>query len=537
MSEATDVLVIGAGPVGLGLAIELGHRGVRCLVVEKNDRVGYAPRAKTTNLRTREHMRRWGIAATLRDASPFGVDYPPNIVFATSLAGRLLHRFENALGCWPLKHPYYSEHSQWIPQYVVEEVMRAHAVTLPGVDVRFLNELLEFEQDGEGVRARVRDLASGEVKTVESRYLVGADGSRSRVRDAIGGTMQGVRGLSRNYNIVFRAPGLDQAHKLGPAIMYWLVNGEQPCIVGPMDRGDKWFYMPTQVKADKKLTDFESASLIARSIGMQRDFEILSSDEWTANRLIADRYRDGRVFLAGDACHLHPPFGGYGMNMGVADAVDLGWKIAATLQGWGGDALLASYEPERRPVHQYVMDEAVANHSVLSNDLFVPGLDDDGADGDRLRAAAGERIRAAKEREFNTLGVTLGYRYEDSPIIVSDGSAPPPRHWRDYLPSAHPGCRAPHAWLDDGSSLFDHFGWGFTLLASPEADDADIAAAARDAGALRIPFTVVRPPAEVCALYAARYTLIRPDQHVGWRGDRLPVAPGALLARLTGRTV
>ncbi len=536
MSFDTDVLVVGAGPVGLAAAIELGHRGVRCRVIERNDRVGYAPRAKTTNLRTREHMRRWGIAGTLAAASPFGIDYPNNVIFATRLSGHLLHRFENALWCRPGRHPYYSEHSQWIPQYIVEEVMRAHAVTLPGVAITFGRELLDFEQDAEGVRARVRDVQGGAVETVTSRYLIGADGSRSGVREAIGASMHGARNLSRNYNIVFRAPGLAEAHGLGPAIMYWLVNAEQPCVVGPMDRGDKWFFMPTNVRAERKLTDFESAQLIARSIGIQRDFEVLSSDEWTASRLIADRYRDGRVFLAGDACHLHPPFGGYGMNMGVADAVDLGWKIAATLQGWGGADLLASYEPERRPVHEFVMDEAVANHAALSNHFLVPGLEADDEAGARLRAEAAEKIRTTKVREFDTLGVTLGYRYVDSPIIVPDGSAPPQQHFRDYVPSAHPGCRAPHAWLDDGSSLFDHFGWGFALLAAPDADAGDVGAMEAAAARARIPFTTVRLTADIAARYAARYTLVRPDQHVGWRGDRVPEAPGALLARLTGWT-
>jgi 2-polyprenyl-6-methoxyphenol hydroxylase-like FAD-dependent oxidoreductase len=531
----TDVLVVGAGPVGLAAAIELGQRGVRCLVVERNDRVGYAPRAKTTNLRSREHMRRWGIADRLRDASPFGVDYPSNVVFATRMSGKPLHRFENALWCRPGKHPLYAEHSQWIPQYIVEEVMRAHAVTLPGVAIRFGCELADFEQDADGVRTRVRDLATGAVETVASRYLVGADGSRSTVREAIGARMQGVRGLSRNYNIVFRAPGLDRAHALGPAIMYWLVNAEQPCFTGPMDRGDKWFFMPTQVPEGWQLGDFESAALISRALGVGGRFEILSSDEWTASRLIADRYRDRRVFLAGDACHLHPPFGGYGMNMGISDAVDLGWKIAARLQGWGGETLLASYEPERRPVHEFVMDEAVANHAVLTNQLVVPGLDADGPEGERLRAEVGERIRVAKEREFDTLGVVLGYRYEGSPVIVPDGSAPPPRHFRDYVPSAHPGCRAPHAWLADGASLYDRFGAGFTLLAAPDADAGDVAAVVRDAAALGMPLAVLRPPPAVCALYAARYTLVRPDQHVGWRGDSLPDAPGTLLARLAGR--
>lgn len=531
----TEVLVVGAGPAGLAAAIELGHRGVRCVVIERNDRVGYAPRAKTTNLRSREHMRRWGIADRLRDASPFGVDYPSNVVFATRLNGRLLHRFENALWCRPGKHPFYAEHSQWIPQYIVEEVMRAHAASLPGVDIRFGRELAGFEQDADGVRARVRDLATGAVETIASRYLIGADGSRSTVREAIGARMTGERGLSRNYNIVFRAPGLDRAHALGPAIMYWLLNAEQPCFAGPMDRGDKWFFMPTKVEEGRRLTDYESAALIARALGVDLPYEILSSDEWTASRLIADRYRDRRVFLAGDACHLHPPFGGYGMNMGIADAVDLGWKIAATLAGWGGERLLASYEPERRPVHELVMDEAIANHAVLSNQLVVPGLDAEGPEGDRVRAEAGERIRAAKAREFDNLGVVLGYRYEDSPVIVPDGSAPPPRHWRDYVPSAHPGCRAPHAWLADGSSLYDHFGRGFTLVASPQGEAAQVDAAVHAAAALGMPLAVVRPPAEVCAPYGARYTLVRPDQHVGWRGDRFPGAPGALLARLAGR--
>ena len=241
------VLIVGAGPVGLALAIELGSRDIPCLLIEKNERVGYAPRAKTTNVRTREHLRRWGIADKLRAASPLGVDYPSNVVFCTRLAGHELTRFENAFYCAPGRNPLYSEHAQWIPQYSVEEVMRDHAQSLPGVQLRFNCELLSFTQTAGKVRAQARDLSTGKTLEIEADYMVGADGAGSLVRKGIDAKMEGTYGLSRNYNVVFHAPGLAQAHKLGPAVMYWQVNGEAPSVIGPMDRGDKWFFMPTQM--------------------------------------------------------------------------------------------------------------------------------------------------------------------------------------------------------------------------------------------------------------------------------------------------
>ena len=306
----TRVLIVGAGPVGLALAIELGHRSIPCILIERNPRVGYAPRAKTTNVRTREHFRRWGIADDLRAASPLGVDYPSNVIFCTRLAGVELARFENAMYCAPGRNPLYSEHAQWIPQYSVEEVMRAHAQSLADVDLRFNNELESFEQDAREVVAKVRDLGSGDVHSIQADYLVGADGARSSVRDAIGARMEGTYGLSRNYNVVFRAPGLAQKHKLGPGIMYWQVNADVPSVIGPMDRGDKWFFMPTAIQDGVKFAASDAPSLIRKSTGIDLPYEVLSSDEWVASRLLADRYRDRRVFLAGDACHLHPPFGG-----------------------------------------------------------------------------------------------------------------------------------------------------------------------------------------------------------------------------------
>ncbi|WP_174278787.1 FAD-dependent monooxygenase [Sphingomonas bacterium] len=518
----TSVVIIGAGPSGLALAIELGMAGVDCVVVERNDRVGYAPRAKTTNVRTRTHLRRWGIADRLAAASPFGVDYPTDVAFVTKLGGPLVARFPNSFNCAPARDERYPEHGQWIPQYKLEQVLREQAETLPTVRLQFSTEFAGATQDEDDVSVTLRRINGGEEETLTARYLVGADGARSGVREAIGSGMSGTYGLSRNYNIVFRAPGLAQAHRHGPGSMYWQLNPAMPGLIGPMDADDIWFFMPTRLAKDTVITPDVAAAMIREATGIDLPYEILSSDEWVASSLIADRYRDRRLFLVGDACHLHPPFGGYGMNMGVADGVDLGWKLGAVLSGWGGPALLDSYEIERRPTHEAVMAEATANHSILSNDLWRDGIDADGAEGDRLRAEARERIVAAKEREFRTLGTVLGGCYRESPVIVGEdeGDVPTtPVDGRVYTPTSHPGCLAPHRWRADGSSLYDAFANKIALVCRPEAAAGDIERAVAQAGA--VPLAVVHLTEEEAGeLYPARLTLVRPDQFVAWRGDR-----------------
>ncbi|MGE4430999.1 MAG: FAD-dependent monooxygenase [Sphingobium sp.] len=527
------VVIIGAGPTGLALAIELGSRSIPCLVIERTERGGYAPRAKTTHVRTREHLRRWGIAEKLAAASPFGVDYPSAVHFVTRLGGWPLAKFEDALNCSPARDERYNEHGQWIPQYKLEAVLRDHAQSLPDVTIRFGQEYRGFTQDEDGVRVDIHDSASGHDWTVKADYLVGADGARSLVRDTIGAKMVGTYGLSRNYNIIFEAPGLAEAHPQGPGIMYWQVNADTPSLIGRMDEGDLWYFMPTMLPPGVTLSDEEALDLIRRSTGIDMPYRILSSDEWVASRLLADHYRLGRVFLAGDACHLHPPFGGFGMNMGVSDAVDLGWKLAARLQGWGGEALLGSYEAERRPVHEMVLDEAEGNHSVLANQLYRPGMEEDSAEGARIREEMSALIREVKYREFNALGIVLGYRYLGSPIIADDGSSDGWKMARDYVPSAAPGALAPHRWLDDGQSLYDLFGADFTLLVMNEAAAQEAEAIVRDAQEAGIPLTLLSlPQAGLEELYEARMALIRPDQHVAWRGDHRPAR--AILEQITG---
>jgi 2-polyprenyl-6-methoxyphenol hydroxylase-like FAD-dependent oxidoreductase len=527
-----QVIIVGAGPAGLALAIELGSRSIICMVVERNDRTGYAPRAKNTNIRTREHLRRWGISDRLAAASPFGIDYPSNILFVTRLGGHFITRFEHAFGGNPARDQRYSEHAQWIPQYKLEAVLLEHARSLPSVSVMFGQELVEITQDADQVHARIRAMDTGSEQIITARYLVGADGGRSTVRQQIGAKMVGEHGLSRNNMTIFEAPGLAEAQRHGPAIQIWQLNQEMPSFIGPMDVGDRWFFAPTGIRSDVEFSEEELLDMIRRSTGLDLPYRILSSEVWVVSRLLADRYSRGRVFLVGDACHIHPPFGGFGMNMGIADAVDLGWKLAAVLQGWGGKTLLNSYETERRPIHNYVMDESQANHTLAPNQLAHDGIEEDTPRGAEVRKEVAELIWKTKQAEFFSLGVVLGYRYMGSPIIVDEVPGSPWTRSIEYLASAAPGSLAPHQWLKDGSSLYDHFGQGFTMLVLDSRAKGEADKAQQQAEHLGVPFSIFAPSNRaVSQLYEAPLALIRPDQHVAWRGNTVPAD---LLARVAG---
>lgn len=532
---STQVLIAGAGPVGLALAIELGHRGISCVIVERNDRVGYSPRAKTTNVRSREHLRRWGIADALRRASPIPPDYPADVVFATRMNGWELARFTNAFNADPVRSELYSEEAQWVPQYILEEVMRQHIRSLPNIAIRFQAELTGYERHDRGVTGEIRDLQSGARCKARSAFLVGADGARSFVREAIGAKMVGSSREARNYSIIFRAPDLAARHMHGDAIMYWMVNNDVPAFLSPLDQHGLWSYMAARIP-DEAGSSVDAVEMIRRGTGLHDlSIEIIRCDPWVAHSLVANFYSEGPVALAGDACHLHPPFGGFGMNMGIGDAVDLGWKIAAMLQGWGGPALLSTYEIERRPVHERTIKEALTNYSALGVDFVRPMLEEPGIDGDAVRREVGALIERTKLREFHSLGLVLGARYEASPIIVPDDTRPPPPQFVDYVPSAFPGCLAPHLWLADDSSLYDHFGAGFTLLVT-DGDGEEAGPCVQAANERNTPLKVLCPgDPRLGRLYEARFALIRPDQHVAYRGDRLPGDVGSLLERVTGR--
>lgn len=529
--ESAEVLVVGSGPAGLSIAAELGMHGRRCIVIDISDRGGISPRAKTTNVRTRELMRRWRVAGRLAALSPFGVEYASDAVFATSMKGPELARFKNAMYCAPARDHRYSEHAQWIPQHLVERTLRETALAHPTVEIRQPVRFISLQQDNQGVVATVEN-GEGKRQEILASYVVGADGARSAVREQLGIAMQGESPLGYHRNYIFRAPGLHDRHALGQAAMYWLVHGRYPSVLAPLDADDLWVF-----SCSRSVSSDDAAGMIRETLALDVPVEVIAQDDWTAHQLIAEKYGVGRVFLIGDACHLHPPFGGHGMNMGVGDAVDLGWKLAAALAGWAGPSLLGSYEIERHQVHQRVVNESVANHKHLAANFYSPGLDEATEAGHRSRTEVRERILDAKSAEFDSLGLVIGYHYELSPILArepQDTSIRFPRS--EYESSARPGCRAPHLWISEGrergASLYDHFhATGFTLLAT--AADAVLSDSVRkaldEASASRVPICFVAPRhPELHALYGAEFALIRPDHHVAWRGDDIYNAMAAL---------
>ena len=523
--ETTQVLVVGAGPVGLALAIELGQRGIGVTVIDQRDRTGPQPRAKTTNVRSMTHMRRWGIADALRAAAPLSPDYPMTVVFGTTLFGHTLNVFENVSAGTKRGDARFPERAQWVPQYVVEKVLHAKITELPSVRFLPATAFERLRQSATDVSVTVRDVRTDMTREVRASYVVGADGARSMVRGAIGAKMTGEYAMSHTYSVILRIPEFAAAPPQPQAVMYWLVNPDSPGVFNTIDGRETWGFGVGLPAGAGDIPDGEMIARVQTALGRNVGMEILERDRWAAHRLIADHYRDGRVLLAGDACHLHPPYGGYGMNLGIADAVDLGWKLGAVVAGWGGEGLLASYEQERRAVHERTIAEAIENYRTLSEHLLKAGLDDETAEGERIRAEVASEIRAKKSREFNTLGVVLGSRYVSSPIVVADGSDPPAEHHSDFQPSAHPGCLAPHAWLADGASLYDRFGNGFTLLVLSDSARPAAAEIARASEAAGVPLKTLDLAREnLVQLYEAPLALIRPDQFVAWRGDRIDAA-------------
>ncbi|MDM7928823.1 FAD-dependent monooxygenase [Blastomonas fulva] len=512
----TDVLIVGAGPVGLALAVALGLGGIRVLMVERDGSRGPQPRAKTLNMRSLEHLRRWGMADAIRKASPRPDDLPTDIVFQTRLYGHHIATLPNIYfrGNSHADDARFSEPSEWIPQYKVEEVMKARLNEIRTVEQRYGSELLGFKQDDGGVDAEIRS-ACGAKQSVRCKFIVGADGGASRVRDIIGGRLEGRYAYACNFNMVLRIPELNQNPPKHRGIMHWLINEDSPGIMGPI--GDLWYVAKKLPRGSSGMTEAEIAHYLEGIIGKQVDFEIMALDPWYAHELISDRYRNGRAFIVGDACQLRPPFGGYGMNMGIGDAGNLAWKLEAVIRGWGGESLLDSYEYERRQVHRWTIEEAVANYAVLSADLLRGDLEADNAAGAAAREALGRDAIEQKRSEFHTIGLVLGYHYGGSPVIAGGADLPAP-HAEHYDPVAAPGKLAPHVWVAPGVSLYDQFGEGMTLL-TKEPQSQVIASFSAVAHSLGIPLEIVAIPSDAGALFPCAFALVRPDEHVAWQAD------------------
>lgn len=512
------VLIAGGGPVGLAAAVELGRRGVGCLVVEPRPRVSTArPRCKTLNVRTMEHLRRWGLADRLRERAPLPVSWSQDVVFCTSLSGWELSRFTGVLGLSP-QGDRFAETGQQAPQYVLEEVLREHVAELEACELVLGARVVAVRQDEKQATVTIAGEA-GDRFEVTADYVLGCDGPRSVVREQIGSAYVGGQALRPNFGMVFRSPDLWKHVRHGPAVQYWTVNADAPALVGPLDRTDTWWAIAFGVESETGQRD--ARRIIDALAGTAVDAEVLSTDPWTARMQIVDRMRDRRVFLAGDAAHLNPPFGGHGLNTGLGDAVDLGWKLAAVLAGWGGEGLLDSYQVERRPIQERVIAEAGANMRVLSTELLADDLEDADEAGARAREAAGVRIQETKRSEFHSLELVLEQRIEASPIIPGEG---------EY----RGGGRLAHCHLPDGRSLFDLLGPDMTLLARPASrKQADTVERAAEAAGVPLTRVDVDPAVVPEKTPGSSLVLVRPDQVVAWRGDRVSDAR-ALIDQVRG---
>jgi 2-polyprenyl-6-methoxyphenol hydroxylase-like FAD-dependent oxidoreductase len=529
------VLIAGGGPAGLTLAIELGWRGVPCILVEQTDGTVGFPTTNLVNTRTSEHLRRWGLIDRVRSAG-FPPDFPRNYIFVTRVFGYELARFEHPATADPeSRSPYSPEGRIWCPKLFFDPVLQQHAKSFRSVEVRFNTRLDSLHQDGSGVVAEVVDVANNRRGQIAADYLVACDGGGSTIRRQLGVRMEGNFVEGQNVAILFRSPLL-LSNRHGKAVMYQVSNQKVLGAVAAVDGRELWRVNLRAIRPDE-LSSLDLPQLIRDSLGSDVPFEILSVQPWDAHRVVAQHYSKGRVFLAGDAAHLLWPAGGFGMNTGVGDSVDLGWKLAAVLQGWGGPQLLDSYETERRPIGIRNVNEAGDMRADF--DAHIPTsflLEEDSEEGKRLREKAHEAILRTRAKEFqhDSAGIELGYRYENSPICVSDGTAPPPEDHALYVPTTWPGARAPHVWLRDGRSTLDLFGRGFTLMVlSPKITDASAFTSAAKRVGLPLEVITLDEP-KVREVYERPLVLVRPDGHVAWRGDSVPAHAAEIIEQVRG---
>ncbi len=544
-----EVIIAGGGPAGLMLANELGRRGIATLLFSERPSTSPYPQANATQARTMEHYRRLGFADAVR-AIGMPPDYPTDVAYFTRYARHELARFalpasreardlvKTLSGSWSA-----AELPHRGSQLYVERVLRREAEKLERVTLRFGWRVESFCQTQDRVTVDAVRIDDGEKRRFAASFLAGCDGPRSAVRRQLGFSFHGEAGVVRDYlggrmlSTYFRSPDLYRAIPFPRAWQYWAVNPEQRGLLLALDGKDEFVFMFQLRPGEDEgaISEDWAKAALYRALGCACTVEPINRMAWTAGlTLVAERFQEGRVFLAGDAVHLFTPTGGLGYNTAIEDVVNLGWKLAATLKGWGGPRLLASYEQERKPVAERNTGFARRYADSIGNFVAVPELDFDTPAGEAARQAAGIYLNRHAREEFNIPGITFGARYDGSAIVLGDGTAPPPDRANVYVPTATPGGRAPHAWRGDGRSLYDAFGFEFSLLrlgAAPPDASAFVKAAARR----RIPLSLVDcPEAELRELYAADLALIRPDQIVAWRGDRVPDDVEKLLTAATG---
>ncbi len=523
----TDVLIVGGGPVGMSLGLDLYSRGVDFLLLEATDGQVDHPKVGTVGPRSMEFFRRWGIADRIRKAG-WPDDHPLDVTWVTAVGGHEIYRIDfGTTGTRPAPD-HTPEPEQVCPQHWLAPLLTDALGVHPEGPVRFRWQVDGIVQHDGGIVATVTVLDSGEVVTVEAAYVVACDGANSSIRKACG-----VHARSRYSgrvfrNILFRAPRLRAQLGESNALVYFLTS---PTMLRyPLRSMDGNTLYRLTASGEDSSTTKGPRELLRAAIALDTPVEVLSDAPWHLTHRVADRYRAGRILFAGDAAHTLSPSGGFGMNTGIADAADLGWKLAAALAGWAGPDLLDSYEAERMPVAEASLEQSNRNLGKTLRRELPPEIMLDNAEGALARRALAARLEAGGvHREFDAPDIHFGYRYR-SKLIVADPTEAETETWSS---SALPGGRAPHAWLRPGVSTVDLFGSGFVLLSfqpSPHTERFQQAFAAR-----AVPLTVreVREDG-VARLYGRPHVLVRPDGHVAWRGMDPPDNPHALVNLVRG---
>src|SRR5258706_704379 len=535
MKIEPPVRVGGGGPVGVALALELGWRGVEGVLVDELERDGYKPhpRANLANSRTMEFCRRWGIAGRVKEAGT-PPDYPHTAMYVTSLGGHLIARIDRPQHGGGSQIAFTPEPPQRCNQIWFDPVLRERAEGFPTVKLRYRWRFDSFVQDGEGVTSGITDTTTGESPTVRSVYLAACCGGRSPIRRILRIDRNEGEMLGAPLSIYFRAKNLWDWHDKGKGVLHFIVGPTGVwATLNSLNGGDLWrITLHGGAKEHAAPESIDHKEILTRIVGTEFPYELIAISPWVRTKLVTAAYRHARVFLAGDCAHQNTPTGGYGMNTGVGDAVDLGWKLAAAVRGWAGPRLLDSYDAERRRVAMGNVEGATRNCQLRSFPA-IPDLVESTPAGEAARKRLGDEIVKSTSRELLSEGIAMGYRYDGSPIVCPDGSEPPPTSVTEYVQTTFPGARAPHAPLADGRSTLDLFGRDHVMLRlGREAPDAAGFADAAERRGVPLEVKLLEEPG-VCALYERKLVVVRPDGHVTWRGDALPDAD-KIVARLSG---
>ena len=543
-----DVLIVGAGPVGMTLALCLAQRRVRCTVVElKAAHAATEVKCNHISARSMEIYRRLGVAGDLR-ASGLPDDYPHDVSYRTSTVGQEITRIHipgrltrltdrsGPDGWWPTPEPPHR-----LNQRYIEPILARHVQQHPLIQCLYQHQVIEVQHNDDEALVRCRVLSNGSTVTLRARYLVGCDGGRSLVRKSMGAQLVGDEVVQRVQSTCVRAPDLMALMKAPPAWAMFTVNPRRSGNVYAIDGRETWLihnYLRDH-ESDFESVDRDWAIRTILGVGPDFQYELLSKEDWIGRRLVADKLRQGRVFIAGDSAHLWVPYAGYGMNAGIADADNLAWHLAAQLEGWASPSALDAYERERLPITEQVSHFAMNHaHAMSQRRRAIPAdIEDAGDAADASRRSFGQDLYELNVQQYCCAGLNFGYYYDASPVMVYDDAVAPAYSMGSFTPSTVPGCRAPHVWLSDGVSLLDVLGTGFTLLCSPHARAEQTALMQQAMHAARVPLTVRVMddrhtwPAE----YRHAWHLIRQDSHVVWRGDQItPDLATSVVACLRG---